>query len=218
MKDRRMSTRTKTGIRFILFFIVFLANSAASISDVYAMGSYYRGPFKGRVVDQDDNQPIEGAVVYVEWDKRYIGVERADYYDANEVLTDKNGAFYIPAKWSWNPWLNLRLNASVVIFKAGYGNAQINWPDLKGWITLFRTYSQGWRKQGNPDLYFDIRFDGDEPVFLLRKLATEDEHRLNNPYGRGNVIDPLAPLIKRSLLMQEINRERKVVGLSEYID
>ena len=67
-------------------------------SETYA-DLYSGGPWRGRVIDADTKQPIEGAVVALVWNRVYdCGVGRYPYFqEAREVLTDKTGSFEIPA-------------------------------------------------------------------------------------------------------------------------
>jgi hypothetical protein len=56
------------------------------------------GSITGTVVDVDTKQPIEGAVVLVEWTKtsgKWIGLRATKLYEAIETVTDKNGKFSI---------------------------------------------------------------------------------------------------------------------------
>ena len=112
-------------IGFVLCWVVLLAGFSPK-----AYAQNYRGPFEGRVLDAETRQPIEGAVVFVRWVKRHMG-SRATFYDAAEVLTDEKGEFYIPKKWSWNPWTNLVMDSRIIIFKGGYGHVSTHWQPIK---------------------------------------------------------------------------------------
>lgn len=92
--------------------------SGCAISHKY--GQYY-----GKVIDADTKQPIAGAVVLVVYYTEHLGLAGSVSYfaDAQEVMTDKNGEFRIPAKrvntfrvlsgWEEFP--------DFTIFKPGYG-------------------------------------------------------------------------------------------------
>ncbi len=60
----------------------------------------YDGTYKGKVVDADTGQPIEGVVVLGVWETVTITPAGGthDYYDAKETVTDKNGEFLISGK------------------------------------------------------------------------------------------------------------------------
>jgi hypothetical protein len=81
--------------------------------------------YSGRVIDAGTKKPIEGAAVLVVYNTEQYGLAGAVRYfaDAQEVLTDRNGEFRIPAKriitfrvlsgWEQYPHFT--------IFKPGYG-------------------------------------------------------------------------------------------------
>jgi hypothetical protein len=149
---------------------------------------------------------------------------RETFYDTTEVLTDKQGNFYIPKKWSWNPWTNLVLDSSLIILKAGYGYAQTYWTPIieANWILqnlsseergkpgagcgravgdvkyILQCLSSEERERYERISYFDIRLKDGLPVFLLRKPRSA---------GKGPALDwGEVPEDKRKLLMEEINK------------
>jgi len=84
------------------------------------------GPYKGRVVDAQTDEPIEGAVVFIRFHTIFQlspGGAVYKYADAVEVMTDNNGEFRIPSYkveafrlfHAWDPF------EEVTIFKPGYG-------------------------------------------------------------------------------------------------
>jgi len=84
---------------------------------------YHEGSFKGKVIDAETKEPIEGVVVLAIYNVRYPRIIESDTEpeDAVEVLTNKNGEFYIP----WNLYLSLKPLASgetpeFIIYKPGY--------------------------------------------------------------------------------------------------
>ena len=201
--------RAITWLLFLLFVVVLLGDGF--LSSVHALGSNYRGPFKGRVVDQDTNEPIEGAVVFVEWHINHM-MAGATFFDAKEVLTDKNGAFYIPANWSFNPWRNFVMDSKIIIFKAGYG-----YVDIKYGPGNFEMMAQELRSRSpeqlaamGPGWYFDVHYEDRVPLFLLKKLSTKQEYGNNTPLFGSDV-----PLEKRKLLMEEMSREDEVFQMEE---
>ena len=73
----------KNGLTVVLVTIVLLGVSACSTT------------FRGRVIDADTKEPIEGAVVVASWrGEQAIGTEMP-LKDVKEVLTDKNGEWKI---------------------------------------------------------------------------------------------------------------------------
>ncbi len=84
--------------RVTVVSLTLLIFSSLSCSETYA-DLYSGGPWRGRVIDVDTKQPIEGAVVALVLNRVYdCGVGRYPYFHgAKEVLTDKTGSFEIPA-------------------------------------------------------------------------------------------------------------------------
>jgi hypothetical protein len=87
--------------------------------------TYKFDSYQGKVIDAKTKQPIEGAAVLVVYysETYWLAGTNSHYVDAQEVLTDKNGEFKIPAKravtfriiggWDRHP--------QFTIFKPGYG-------------------------------------------------------------------------------------------------
>jgi hypothetical protein len=81
----------------ILIIIILLGISPAFASSGWII--YREGAFKGKVIDAETKEPIEEAVVVAIYNIReYSFVESNTMAkDAKEVLTNKNGEFYIPS-------------------------------------------------------------------------------------------------------------------------
>jgi len=165
----------------------------------------FSGPFKGRIVDEEKNQPIDGAVVHVDW---YIKHRESNptYYDSKEVLTDHNGNFYIPGNWSINPWENIVMYSDFIILKSGY--SYINNPYL--WVL---DAEKEFLQKKTPEKpmkiglwsYYSIRFEGDFPIFLLKKIKSDDFHILFPP---GIDLNIGAPIEKSRLIAEEFKKDR----------
>ncbi|MGD8304030.1 MAG: hypothetical protein PVI55_16570 [Desulfobacterales bacterium] len=58
----------------------------------------YLAPYKGKVIDAENKEPIKGAVVLVVYYGTAYSVAGSNSYevDAREVLTDSNGEFMLP--------------------------------------------------------------------------------------------------------------------------
>jgi hypothetical protein len=63
-----------------------------------------------------------------------------------------------------------------------------------------------------PEWYFNVRFERGRPVFLLERLSTREERIANEPHTGKT------PHSKKILLMEEINKERKYLGLDQVTD
>lgn len=77
---------------FLIFLLVFFVNKAYGFI-------YYEPAFKGKVIDAETKEPIEGVTVSVDYFKTVFGFADSFTvdYDKRETLTDKNGEFYIPS-------------------------------------------------------------------------------------------------------------------------
>lgn len=106
-----------------LIMVVFiLIVSLMPITNV-AAEVYSKPEFRGRVIDAETKQPIEGAVVVVLYYKRPLvggpGGPNAYVFEAKETLTDRKGEFYFPA---YSSLLAFTEDAGVkfIFFKPGY--------------------------------------------------------------------------------------------------
>ncbi len=166
----------------ILFFFLFLL--PASCHPVR-----YDGPYKGRVVDADTRQPIEGVVVLGVWYKEIAtpagGV--GSYYDATETVSDKNGEFEIQG-------LGLKILSNVEpvdvqIFKAGYEYiGLLPWDSFK---------EDGILKK-------KIKWEGSKAIIPLKKLTMEQRRKegISPPLPPGE-----ASVEKVRRMLKEINKD-----------
>lgn len=85
---------------------------------------YHDSPYKGKVVDEETNQPIEGAAVVAVWYiQRYGGGAGpiAKLLEAKEAVTDKNGEFNIPSMTGFHWWPFATLDEpNLTVYKPGY--------------------------------------------------------------------------------------------------
>jgi len=90
------------------------AFTTAVIILLSATGCY--SPISGRVIDAETNQPIEGAVVLVEWTKTIgYGLTYTESYKVAEALSGKDGQLELPGCNS------AFVNApDVTVYKKGY--------------------------------------------------------------------------------------------------
>lgn len=104
----------------IVIFVLFLS---ASIT-------FAGGPWKGKIIDIETKEPIEGAVVLAVWERAYRtpAGDNTSFYEAKEVLTDKEGNFEIPAYRPINllPIISYIREPRFIIFKPGYLSIEIS--------------------------------------------------------------------------------------------
>jgi hypothetical protein len=148
----------------------------------------YDSPYHGKVVDQETREPIEGAVVLGTWGKYHYGLAGgySEYYDAKEAVTDKNGEFTIPGEGFL--MLSNVGQMGALIYKFGY--------------TFYETGSWDTIKTGMFSSQ-QVKWEGDVPVFPLRKLAPEERKNYDNIPGM-----PSAPGQKVLQMIREIDKER----------
>ena len=92
-------------------------------TSAYSWPIYSKPEFRGRVIDAETKQPIEGAVVvvlYKKWGFGGPGGGNTLPFDAKETLTDKNGEFYFPSYTTIIGPLSRTSRADFIIFKPGY--------------------------------------------------------------------------------------------------
>jgi len=84
---------------------------------------YYEPELKGTVLDIDTKQPIEGALVVVEYSTTTPGIgagRMSSVINARETLTDKEGHFQIPSYITIIQPLSWKIPSTLVIYKPGY--------------------------------------------------------------------------------------------------
>ena len=149
------------------------------------------GNYKGRVVEEESREPLEGAVVTAVW--YYVCPSVAGpkdhFYHAYETVTDEEGNFFIPGK-------GIRLfvdldPVNVYVFKAGYSYLRSGWDSLKEGLII--------RDK--------IQWEGKRAIIPLRKLTDEDS--LDSWIPSRPTISP----DKMRLLTLEVNKARIAKGL-----
>lgn len=184
----------------------------------------YRGPFKGKVVDADTGEPMAGVVVFIVWRVHHMW-SMSSFFDTADVLTDENGKFDIPSKWSWNPLRTLTLNSNVTVFKGGYGSVGIWWGNfvdgqaildsltpsdrVNPEIVCRKAYGKasfvlGCESRSRPDQpASEARLIDGVPTFLLKRMTSYEDWRQSRdlPFT-GDVPDE-----KWQVLREEIRRD-----------
>ncbi|MDA8241684.1 MAG: carboxypeptidase-like regulatory domain-containing protein [Nitrospiraceae bacterium] len=84
---------------------------------------YHKPEFKGKVIDAETKEPIEGAVVVVIYYKENFGGPGGGYttvVKAKETLTDKRGEFFFPSYTTLIQPLSAEDYSKFIIYKPGY--------------------------------------------------------------------------------------------------
>ena len=103
----------------IMAVVIGLAVSAANASWLI----YHKPEFKGKVIDAETKEPIEGAVVVVVYNKYNFGYPAGGcttIVKVKETLTEKNGEFYFPSYTTIIQPLSREDYATFIIYKLGY--------------------------------------------------------------------------------------------------
>jgi len=84
---------------------------------------YHKPEFRGKVVDLETDEPIEGVVVVAIYKKKTLNPPVEAYVSsihAQEALTDKNGEFRIPPYTTMINPFSSSYDVEFIIFKPGY--------------------------------------------------------------------------------------------------
>jgi len=202
---------------FYLLCVLFLLGSA---TPSHAWLGYHKPEFKGRVIDAETKEPIEGAVVVAVYSKQAIRIAPDSVgitIHVKETLTDKDGNFRIPSYTTMIDPLAWSKPVTFIIFKPGYGT----FPDWrvsppKGMETDFEEFFSGtvgvekevlvttdpW-KMGSESKKEKVAFG----VVELPKLKTRGERLRATP---GHITDEIR---KTPILNRIIEEEDKALGL-----
>jgi len=104
----------------LLVFMCLLINSGLAIAG---------GPWKGKILDVETKEPLEGVVVLAVWDRIYrtpFGTS-SYFYEAKETVTNKAGDFEIPSYTPINllPIISHMHGPEFIIFKPHYGSLRM---------------------------------------------------------------------------------------------
>jgi hypothetical protein len=106
-------------MREIIVFFIFIY-----VLTMTAIPALAAGPWKGKIIDIETKEPIEGAVVLAVWQRAYRtpAGDNTYFYNAKEVLTDKEGRYEIPSYRPINllPIISYIREPEFTIFKPGY--------------------------------------------------------------------------------------------------
>ncbi|MEW6053485.1 MAG: hypothetical protein AB1552_06820 [Nitrospirota bacterium] len=178
----------------LLLMIVLLI--AASMTTTAFAG----GPWKGKIIDIETKEPIEGAVVLAIWQRAYRtpAGDNTYFYKAKEVLTDKEGRYEIPAYTPINllPIISYIREPEFFIFKPGYLS-------LSGRHLEENVIDNSSEFKRNKKIYRLA-----PGIIELPKLKTREERKINL-YS----VPPSIPDDKMPKFIQLMNEEEIDIGL-----
>ena len=190
-------------IKIILFAFFILTLPSSSGSTII----YNYGPFVGKVIDAETNEPIEGAVVLAEYTSTEYTIAGSgdNYLNAQETVTDERGEYRIPrlVGVTFRPFQSHGSTASFTVFKPNY-----------------RVFSLSTLKDG-------VLVDGKTPsntmlppkqyvVIELPRLTNEQEREKNLMFGAR--VNYNIPYNKQKRLLEAINNELLNLGINQRIE
>lgn len=170
----------------ISFALVILLFSSSSVS---AQPLYGKPEFRGRIIDAQTKEPVEGAVAVVLYYKQPLvgspGGPNSYVFEAKETLTDNKGEFYFPSLTS----LSLFTKDSGIRFifykpgyMAGYGPESLDASLIQKY---FETDVVGKEAQIHNDRGRPASYKGPLGIVELKRAKTYEERRKTRPNIAG---------------------------------
>lgn len=179
----------------LIFIIIMIAICAISINNNAFCFELYRADrdIRGRVIDADTREPIQGVVVVAGWSRSYPtpAGDIFKYGDRHETLTDEKGEFLIPGKGI--KIMTSLSSPGIGIFKAGYDSMGLH--DLGEEFNKFSRYKDV------------VTWEGDTAIIPLKKLTMEERKKRYLPSPSQE-----APLEKVILMLKEVDKEDAELG------
>jgi hypothetical protein len=196
--------------KILLFFILSLILISDSTLSYAGWLIYHKPEFKGKVIDAETKEPIEGAVVVAIYEKHTLisgpGGGYSSVIKVKETLTDKKGEFHFPPYTTLIQPNSIEDTVEFIIYKPGYGS----YPGRE--IYPFNYVG--------PEYTFSKELSSKEEIqkgiFIIHGIV--ELPKLKTRYERLRAI-PATPTDYRSkelpLLYKAMNEENKRFGLGE---
>jgi hypothetical protein len=174
----------RKSLRMSSFFIAALLISLA-LTSAGCCGNrwmlYFDKPISGAVVDADNGEPIQDAVIVAQWQLQNIIYQGFGGYAKIIVETsDNEGKFKIPFWVSYKPWKFyasvMEYEPTIIVYKPGYKLYRSTEYNRKGDPTwpVKPTMTEEEKKKIVGQLYFDVRQYSVNPVRLKRVFADKE--------------------------------------------
>lgn len=190
--------------KFICIFVtVILFGLPKLVNAGWGWLIFHERSFKGKVIDGETKEPIQGAVIVAKYYVNMLGPtgSHTTLTDVQEALTNKDGVFFLPSLTKFINPLSVGDDTFFLIWKPGYKKEEIR-------DANFFTKEPGTVENlpVQTEKGFEIK-----PVrlgiVLLEKLKTKEERLKGMP-------SPVGDLDKKQMnLIKVINEERKFLGL-----
>lgn len=189
-------------LNFIIIIVLFLLFGFTT--EAFASWLFYHKPeFDGQILDIDNKEPIEGAVVEVKYQKILYGIMGHDYetFHIEEVVTDKEGKFHFSTYTTLINPFSKSTKAVFSIYKPGY-TLEIAFEDQ--FTDNASTLNGAWYYI-NPNIH--------NKILEMSKVNTREERLRTMPS-----LEYEEYLQKQQkLLFRALNEERVNLGLDSFI-
>jgi len=207
-----LSAKPQKRIGFFLIVIVLYLSTITMQGSCSDWPVYSKSAFRGRVVDAETHQPVEGAVAVVIYFKDALiggpGGPRSYAFHARETLTDAKGDFLMP---SYCSWLLFTKDGGVqfIFYKPGYaasyGPAHVHSFLLEEYFSTDEACKEGELhvKEGRP-----VSYRGPLGIVGLKKAKAYEERRTGVPSMTTDCSSKDLPLLFKAIV-----EDRKERGL-----
>ncbi len=157
------------------------------------------GPYRGKVLDLETGEAIEGAVVAGVW---VLASNFTPFCDAKETMTVKDGEFILPKGSCFSLWPLAQMDRlDIIVFKPGY----LGYPPLGP--------SPEERRARMPSFTGKEFKDGKQyNIIALGKPRTREEKE-STYYGVGGLFISDQVLKKLPQLLESVNQEGRNLGV-----
>ncbi len=223
MEDKGVLRKMMKHIACTSLIVVLILLGLITKSNAGGWLIYYKPEFKGKVLDAETKEPIEGAVVVAVYHKSAIRLAPESISiikHIRETLTSKDGTFSISAYTSLTDPLSFDFWVTFIIFKPGYGSFPDNQVTPSGIKPVdqevffsgelgsegeLRMWEQG--EKGPKLKKFNVTFG----MVELPELDTVEERRRNIP----SLPSYVKFLEDQENLIRLINEEKENIGLQK---
>ena len=152
-------TNRRTSVAAVVVVILGVLLGAGRLGFLYVDGTY-----RGKVLDLESNQPIEGAVIMGLWRRVSFGAHPVEtYHDVQETLSDSKGNFTLPGTWGASIPLVTGVQEPVfIVFRPNYA-----------------AFRGSWKARRSPGGPVQLSQQDERTVFELRRLTVRAERVTN---------------------------------------